>query len=314
MRAILICLGIVVGAAVFCPAAGAAPAPDAQKPSAPRSFRGLVFGSILPPTPDLISTSLAGCSSIVEDAAAGKCLHRYVPDGDLDIYTQTNPTDTIFGISVDSKQLVWKYHKFWSGTAFIHKCANSYADQIRLGLMKMFGSPTLDQQLTDTYATHWEWPEQHIMVSLSVRPQETNSRDCIALEIGSTDPGSPSSARAESNNHSSEGSSQSSDAANNSRRTNYRWYEAEFCDPSYCSFYKCEKLSEWSPAEVYENNQRYADDKIVPGEGGRVDVLAQRSRWVWFDSREACKSFSDAEYQAAHDAADAEKRKLDPYR
>jgi hypothetical protein len=79
------------------------------------------------------------------------------------------------------------------------------------------------------------------------------------------------------------------------------WYSAASCDPilrrqgdsnplSGCLSGAC-KLSRVSPAEIYENNERFRDAQIIDQGGDRVDVIAQGFRHIFFRTAESCQKF-----------------------
>jgi hypothetical protein len=92
------------------------------------------------------------------------------------------------------------------------------------------------------------------------------------------------------------------------------WFRAAYCDSvaGGCSLKDCER-ADTSPAEIYERNAAFGS-KIEDGPEGRVDVLAQGARMVFFRSRAACMNFVNAQYRAEAERRQQLQGHLDKYR
>ncbi len=96
------------------------------------------------------------------------------------------------------------------------------------------------------------------------------------------------------------------------------WYKGESCDhlTQSCLIASCEK-SDVSPAQVYENNKGYSDDKLIDQGDDRVDVIAQGTLMIFYHTPESCQKFRNAELRANQQQEQKQKieqEKLDKYR
>jgi hypothetical protein len=94
------------------------------------------------------------------------------------------------------------------------------------------------------------------------------------------------------------------------------WYEGEYCDPLLGScFLKACSLSQYSPAQIYENNRGYGDAQIIDQGGDRVDVIAQGgARLVFFRTSDSCKKFVGEQTQLNQQRQQQEQERLNKYR
>ena len=92
------------------------------------------------------------------------------------------------------------------------------------------------------------------------------------------------------------------------------WYKGGFCAPEVgCLLNKCE-LSDVSPAQIYERNQVFGGAQIVDGDNGRVDVIAQGAKLIFFRTVEACRTFVAQQSQTIQNQQQQQQKMLNNYR